>query len=493
MSLIQVDNIEAYTGGSVSILSNLKLQSVPAGTSVNNLGIDASGFVIIGTGGGSGVFVTGGTYSNGTLDLVDSNGTIIPVTGFYTGGTFVESVTDDGNGVVVIDNTNPLNPIVIFTGVTTDGSTITGTGLAGSPLAVIGGGSGVFVTGGTYSNGTLDLVDSNGTIIPVTGFYTGSSDVVLTGASYDNVTGTLNLVDSTNTTIPVTGFYTGGTFVQSVTSVSESAISVNNTDPLNPILDFTGVTTDGSTITGTGLAGSPLTAVGVGGSSYWSASTGTNAIVINNSGSIASGTLAVAEGYNTTAGGAYSHAEGGGTIASGQSAHAEGQFTTAFGAWSHAEGYATVAAGTYSHSEGAYTVASGESAHAEGNISYAYGMASHAEGDNTTAIGDFSHSEGSYTVASGTASHAGGQQSIAQGTNSFVHSLNSLVTGNNSAIIGGSGINGTTDNTVFVPILSITTVMDYANDAAADADTNLPSGGLYTTSGSTGRTVYRKP
>jgi hypothetical protein len=152
MSLIKVDNIES-TGGTVSILSNLKLQTVPAGTSINNLGIDASGLVVIGTSGGGGVFVTGGTYSNGTLDLIDSAGTLIPVTGFYTGGTFVESISDDGNGIVIVDNTDPLNPIVIFTGITTDGVTVSGTGLAGSPLTVIGGG-GSF-TGGTINGATI--------------------------------------------------------------------------------------------------------------------------------------------------------------------------------------------------------------------------------------------------------------------------------------------------------------------------------------------------
>jgi hypothetical protein len=317
MSLIEVDSIQPYTADSVSILSNLKLQSVPAGTSINNLGIDASGLVVIGTSGGGGVFVTGGTYSNGTLDLIDSAGTLIPVTGFYTGGTFVESISDDGNGIVIVDNTDPLNPIVIFTGITTDGVTVSGTGLAGDPLTVIGGGSGVFLTGGTYSNGTLDLVDSNGTIIPVTGFYTGgtfvesvssvvdsaisvdntdplnpilsftgvttdgvtvtgtglagdpliasaSSGVFVTGGTYSD--GTLDLVDSSGAIIPVTGFYTGGTFVESVTSVIDGSISIDNTDPLNPILSFTGVTTDGVTVTGTGLAGSPLTVIGGGGS-----------------------------------------------------------------------------------------------------------------------------------------------------------------------------------------------------------------------------------
>lgn len=98
---------------------------------------DIKGFILSGQSSGTtGVYITGATYDNltGTLNLVDSSGTTIPVTGFYTGGTFVESITDDGNGVVVINNSDPLNPILEFTGITTDGVTILGTGLAGDPL-----------------------------------------------------------------------------------------------------------------------------------------------------------------------------------------------------------------------------------------------------------------------------------------------------------------------------------------------------------------------
>jgi hypothetical protein len=53
MSLIQVNSIDVHDGESVSILSNLNLQSVPSGSCVNNLGIDASGNVIVGLTGSS--------------------------------------------------------------------------------------------------------------------------------------------------------------------------------------------------------------------------------------------------------------------------------------------------------------------------------------------------------------------------------------------------------------------------------------------------------
>ena len=88
MSLIQVNNITAYTGNTVAVLSNINLQSVPDGISVNNLGIDADGNVIIGTGGSSiDVRVTGGTYTNGTAEFTNNTGGTFTVSGFTVGGT----------------------------------------------------------------------------------------------------------------------------------------------------------------------------------------------------------------------------------------------------------------------------------------------------------------------------------------------------------------------------------------------------------------------
>ena len=127
-------------------------------------------------------------------------------------------------------------------------------------------------------------------------------------------------------------------------------------------------------------------------------------------------------------------------------------------------GYATSATGVYSYAEGSYTLASGDSAHAEG----------------------------SYTTAIGNVSHAGGVNSVAIGVHSFVHGSGSTANGVGTIVLGDN-ITGATNNTTFVETLALVTVRDYANDGAADADTTLPTGGLYTTSGTTGRIVYRKP
>ena len=101
-------------------------------------------------------------------------------------------------------------------------------------------------------------------------------------------------------------------------------------------------------------------------------------------------------GYNTTASGDSSHAEGNSTTASGSNSHAEGSDTTASGDSSHAEGISTTASGSNSHAECSSTTASGYSSHAEGLYTIASGNYSHAEGDRTIASGDYSHAEGTY-------------------------------------------------------------------------------------------------
>jgi hypothetical protein len=219
---------------------------------------------------------------------------------------------------------------------------------------------------------------------------------------------------------------------------------------------------------------------------------------------VASADGAHAEGYSSAASGEYAHAEGYDTEASGSYAHAEGEYTTASGDNSHAEGESTTASGENAHAEGYETVASGENAHAEGSTSVASGDTSHAEGDSSVASGNYSHAEGYKTLASGTASHASGIRTkaagsstyagglggygnasnnyepiyvIASGTASFNHSeayistnigaaaSNSAILGgvNNqiqttaprSVILGGSNINATEADTVYVKNLRV--------------------------------------
>lgn len=60
---------------------------------------------------------------------------------------------------------------------------------------------------------------------------------------------------------PLTVNIAGTGLVDSVTDDGLGWITVDNTDPENPIISFAGIAVDGVTITGTGLAGDPLVAV----------------------------------------------------------------------------------------------------------------------------------------------------------------------------------------------------------------------------------------
>jgi hypothetical protein len=129
-----------------------------------------------------------------------------------------------------------------------------------------------------------------------------------------------------------------------------------------------------------------------------------------------------AEGYNTTASGAYgSHAEGNVSVASGYVAHAEGNRTTSSGVASHAEGTHTTASADCAHAEGAQTTASGNNSHAEGLHTVASGYFSHAEGQGSanvknTASGKASHVEGTYNTAQNFSEHAEGAANVSHRT-----------------------------------------------------------------------------
>lgn len=88
----------------------------------------------------------------GTLEVGD----YLIIGGIYNieGGTSsgsVNSVNDDDNGVVSVDNSNQTNPIIKFNGVYVDGTTVTGNGTEENPLASLGGGGGVTINDETPS------------------------------------------------------------------------------------------------------------------------------------------------------------------------------------------------------------------------------------------------------------------------------------------------------------------------------------------------------
>lgn len=94
--------------------------------------------------------------------------TAYPLVAVPSVSTGVQTVTDDGNGVVSVDNTDPINPVIQFNGVNVDGVTITGDGTIANPLVAAG------ASGFTY---TKTLVNTTPyTIVPTSGYNTYNVD-----------------------------------------------------------------------------------------------------------------------------------------------------------------------------------------------------------------------------------------------------------------------------------------------------------------------------
>jgi len=190
---------------------------------------------------GSDVTVTGGTYSNGTAAFTNSTGGTFNVTGFTTGGTgSYTGWTASGDNV-------PTTPIEVvdgftlnFTGYQEPGGAGIATDAAINPdemtIALINNGGGANdktfyrgdgqwqqptdteLTGGTYNNssGTVELKNSDGSVVTLTGFTTGTTeDTYVTGMSYNQITKTLTLGLNDGVDFNATGFaaeVTGGTY-----------------------------------------------------------------------------------------------------------------------------------------------------------------------------------------------------------------------------------------------------------------------------------------
>lgn len=121
---------------------------------------------------GAGSFI-GWSQLGTTLTFTDytlQTGDYLIVIGIYNASNIfsplggVSSVTDDGNTVVEVDNSDPLNPVITFEGVITDGATIGGSGTLLDPLNVIGGGGGGGGTWGTITGTLSDQTDLQATL-----------------------------------------------------------------------------------------------------------------------------------------------------------------------------------------------------------------------------------------------------------------------------------------------------------------------------------------
>ena len=215
----------------------------------------------------SGVVVTGGTfdYSAGTLTLVLSNGVNVPISGlediYVTGGvvsgnsivfSYNDTNTFEVSGITSFDtftsytasteqiinskvDINTFNSEVESLEIEIDNRvqipTFTAYTATTQPLILNS------VTGGTYSGGTLYLINNSGTTIPITGF-SASSSSTFTGGT---VTGPTNFTNGlTANTISATTYL--GNVITSVASVGSGTSIYDSTS--NTTANIRSITSD---------------------------------------------------------------------------------------------------------------------------------------------------------------------------------------------------------------------------------------------------------
>jgi len=195
-----------------TIFNNLTATTISA-TTYLNLPID--------------IRVTGGTYSNGTAIFRNNTGGTFNVSGFFTGATDV--FVTGGTTSRVLNNTT-----LLFKNNT--GGTFTVTGITD-----------VFVTGITINNATYDLtVGRNDGVNLTTNLGILSTDIKVTGGTYNINTGVVTFTNSTGGTFTVSGFTSG------MTDTRVSSFTYNNANTFT-IVDSTGGTFNASFNVVTGL------------------------------------------------------------------------------------------------------------------------------------------------------------------------------------------------------------------------------------------------
>ncbi len=169
---------------------NLNIRTLGAGSSVNNLGIDIDGNIVVGST-PQDIFITGGTidYNTGELILDNNNATQVVIDGlhdYYLTGLTWNSGTFDLTAEVNDGNAYTVNLGILSSDMT--------------------------VTGGTYdpNTGVATFTTNSGNTFGVSGFTTGYTDIYLTGASYNSGTGVLTLTNTNGSTVTASGFSTGG-------------------------------------------------------------------------------------------------------------------------------------------------------------------------------------------------------------------------------------------------------------------------------------------
>jgi hypothetical protein len=143
--------------------------------------------------------VTGGTFSGGTLYLINNSGSTIPISGFTTGGTsttdtFVTGFSLNSNVITLSQNRTDT-----YSSFTISLSAYTGSSVSGEYLPLSGG----TVTGNTTFTSGLTV-----NTISATTYYNLPTDIFVTGGTYTS--GNAIFTNNTGGTFTVSGFAIGG-------------------------------------------------------------------------------------------------------------------------------------------------------------------------------------------------------------------------------------------------------------------------------------------
>jgi hypothetical protein len=159
------------------------------------------------------IYVTGGTYSNGTAIFTNNTGGTFNVTGFttggtgtdiyVTGGTFANGTTtlrrNDGNNVIITGYSSGNNNVIYGNGIDQSGTTAASNTLIGM----------VMISGGTYVAGDVIRMEMRGrkngvSVIPTNRFYFNTSPTLAGATLIGTSTSAANLAATYMTrTLPI--------------------------------------------------------------------------------------------------------------------------------------------------------------------------------------------------------------------------------------------------------------------------------------------------
>jgi major membrane immunogen (membrane-anchored lipoprotein) len=183
-------------------------------------------------------YVTGGSYTNGTLSLVTNTGQTISITGFsisttFTGGT-VTGATNFTNGLTA--------------------NTISATTYFNLPTDIR-------VTGGTFNNGTITFTNNTGGTFTVTGIPSQFTGGTVTGATNFTNGLTANTISATTYfNLPTDIRVTGGTYSSGTITFTNNTGGTFTVTGLNTSTTFTGGTVTGATNFTNGLTANTISA-----------------------------------------------------------------------------------------------------------------------------------------------------------------------------------------------------------------------------------------